>query len=385
MNSFELYNPTKVIFGVDSYSKIDSEIPREARVLMTYGAGSIKNNGVYDAVMKQLGNRVVFEFGDIEPNPSLQTLEKALSLMKSESIDYLLAVGGGSVIDGTKFLAGAIFYQGDPWDILKKGIRINKALPIATVLTLPATGSENNSGAVITNKLTNEKLGMGGPALFPIVSFLNPEVVKSIPRRQLVNGLMDSFTHVLEQYLTYPINAMVQDGYSESLLKSIVKLAPRLINEPYNEVNAGNFMWICSMALNGQLGKGVPTDWSTHIIGHELTALYNIDHAVTLAIVFPNLWKNQFENKKEKLAQYAENVWNIQEGSIDEKAKMAIKCTEDFISSLQIDVRLSSYSLEYKRAANIIKENLKSRGQTRLGEKGTITPEVAERIIELCY
>jgi NADP-dependent alcohol dehydrogenase len=226
---------------------------------------------------------------------------------------------------------------------------------------------------------------MGGPGLFPIVSFLNPEVVKSIPRRQLVNGLMDSFTHVLEQYLTYPTNAMVQDGYSESLLKSVIKLAPRLLNEPYNEVNAGNFMWICSMALNGQLGKGVPTDWSTHIIGHELTALYNIDHAVTLAIVFPNLWKNQFENKKEKLAQYAENVWNIQEGSIDEKARKAIQCTEDFISSLQIDVRLSSYSLEYKKAANIIKENLKSRGLTRLGEKGTITPEVAERIIEMCY
>ncbi len=385
MNPFELYNPTKIIFGKDAYTKISSEIPKDPKILMTYGGGSIKENGVYDQVIAQLKDHIVIEFGGIEPNPTLQTLNKALEIIQQEGINYLLAVGGGSVIDGTKFLAAAACYEGDAWDILKKGIRISKALPFSTVLTLPATGSENNSGAVVTNTETGEKLGMGGPGLFPIVSFLNPEVVKSIPSRQLKNGLIDSFTHVIEQYITYPIGADLQDRFAESILKSIIDTAPKLLNEPFEYKIAANFMWCCSMALNGLIQKGVPTDWSSHQIGHELTALYNIDHAMTLAIIFPNVWKLKFENKKEKLAQYAERVWNVNEGTTDEKARKALDLTLEFLHSLDIKTKLSDYTADFETAAQHTKDAFERRNWAGIGERKDLTPSEAAEIVRMSY
>ena len=385
MNPFELYNPTKLIFGTESFLRLSYEIPEGAKILMTYGGGSIKSNGVYDQVLAQLKDFQVLEFGGIEANPTFETLLKALDIIRSEGITFLLAVGGGSVIDGTKFLAAAAYFEGDSWDILKKGIRVSKAMPFGTVLTLPATGSEMNSGAVITRKETREKLGMGSPVLFPKFSCLNPEVIKSLPQRQLKNGIVDAYTHVLEQYMTYPIGAELQDRISESILKTLIDIAPKVIFESYNQSIASNFMWCCTMALNGLIQKGVPTDWSTHMIGHELTAKYEIDHAMTLAIIFPNLWRYKFENKKEKLSQYAERIWDIRTGSIEEKAELAIQKTVDFLHSIEVKTKLSDYTENYKGFSDEVKQIFEARNWIALGERKDITPEDVKKIVERSY
>jgi NADP-dependent alcohol dehydrogenase len=383
MNPFELYNPTKLIFGIESFLRLSHEIPKGAKILMTYGGGSIKSNGVYDQVLAQLMDFQVLEFGGIEANPTFETLSKALDIIRSEGITFLLAVGGGSVIDGTKFLAAAAYFEGDSWDILKKGIRVSKAMPFGTVLTLPATGSEMNSGAVITRKETGEKLGMGSPALFPQFSCLNSEVIKSLPLRQLKNGIVDAYTHVLEQYMTYPIGAELQDRISESILKTLIDIAPKVIFEPYNQSTASNFMWCCTMALNGLIQKGVPTDWATHMIGHELTAKYEIDHAMTLAIIFPNLWRYKFENKKEKLAQYAERIWDIRSGSVEEKAELAIQKTVDFLHSIEVKTKLSEYTENYNGFSDEVKQTFEARNWIALGERKDITPEDVKKIVEM--
>jgi NADP-dependent alcohol dehydrogenase len=383
MNPFELYNPTKLIFGIESFLRLSHEIPKGAKILMTYGGGSIKSNGVYDQVLAQLMDFQVLEFGGIEANPTFETLSKALDIIRSEGITFLLAVGGGSVIDGTKFLAAAAYFEGDSWDILKKGIRVSKAMPFGTVLTLPATGSEMNSGAVITRKETGEKLGMGSPALFPQFSCLNPEVIKSLPLRQLKNGIVDACTHVLEQYMTYPIGAELQDRISESIIKTLIDIAPKVIFEPYNQSTASNFMWCCTMALNGLIQKGVPTDWATHMIGHELTAKYEIDHAMTLAIIFPNLWRYKFENKKEKLAQYAERIWDIRSGSVEEKAELAIQKTVDFLHSIEVKTKLSEYTENYNGFSDEVKQTFEARNWIALGERKDITPEDVKKIVEM--
>lgn len=386
MNPFEIYNPTKIIFGPESYLRISHEIPKDAKILLTYGGGSIMQNGVYDQVMEQLKGYDVIEFGGIEPNPIYETLSKAVEVIKKENRNYLFAVGGGSVIDGTKFLAAAELYEGEnTWDILKKGIRTIKALPLATVLTLPATGTESNSGAVVSNKATGEKLGMGGPGLFPVVSFLNPEVVKSIPKRQLQNGIIDSFSHVLEQYMTYPIGADLQDRFAESILKTLIETAPRLIFEPYNYTTAANYMWSSTMALNGLIGKGVPVDWATHQIGHELTALYNIDHAMTLAIIFPNLFKLKFENKKDKLAQYGERIFGINSGTIEERANLAIEKTIEFLHSIDVKTKLSDYTSDFQHTADHVQKTFEARGWVKLGERQDLTPQDAFQIVEMSY
>jgi NADP-dependent alcohol dehydrogenase len=279
MLNFEFKNPTKIIFGKGEIEKISREIPTGAKVMMLYGGGSIKTNGVYDQVIHALKAFEVVEFAGIPANPEYEILMQALKVIKEEKITYMLAVGGGSVIDGVKFLSAAAVYQGEhPWDILTKGIRTEVGLPFGSVLTLPATGSEMNSGAVITRAETQEKLAMGGPGLFPEFSILDPEVVKSIPKRQLVNGVTDAFTHVLEQYMTYPAGAHLQDRFSESIMQTLIEVGPKVIENPADYEAAANFMWSCTMALNGLIQKGVPTDWAVHSKGHELTALFCIDH-----------------------------------------------------------------------------------------------------------
>lgn len=383
MNPFEYYNPTKLIFGTTSYQRISQEIPSGSNILMTYGGGSIKSNGVYDAVMKELKNFHVAEFGGIEANPTYETLSKALEIINAQNINFIIAVGGGSVIDGTKYIAAAAYYDGDGWEILKNGIRVSRAMPFGTVLTLPATGSEMNSGAVITRKSTGEKLGMGSPALFPQFSCLNPEVIKSLPQRQLKNGIVDAFTHVLEQYMTYPIGAELQDRIAESILKTLIEIAPRVIFKPYDQTTASNFMWCCTMALNGLIQKGVPTDWATHMIGHELTAKYDIDHAMTLAIIFPNLWRYKFENKKEKLAQYAERIWEIRTGSMEEKAELAIQKTENFLHSIGVKTKLRDYTENYYGFSDDVKQTFEARNWIALGERKDITPEDVRKILEM--
>ncbi|MBD3861941.1 iron-containing alcohol dehydrogenase [Olleya marilimosa] len=386
MNNFEFKNPTKIIFGKDTIEKVKEEIPADAKVLLLYGGGSIKKNGIYDQVKTALADVDVTEFGGIPANPEYATLMEALKVIKDKNITYLLAVGGGSVIDGTKFLSAAAVYDGDtPWDILTKNIRTEKGMPFGTVLTLPATGSEMNSGAVITREETKEKLAMGGPGLFPEFSILDPQVITSIPERQLANGLTDAFTHVLEQYMTYPIGALLQDRFAESILQTLIEVAPKVLKDPTDYKAASNFMWSCTMALNGLIQKGVPTDWAVHAMGHELTAMFGIDHARTLAVIAPSHYKFNFEAKKEKLAQYGERVWNITEGSTDDKAYAAIEKTVDFFHQLGIDTKLSDYTNDYEGTAEKISKRFTDRGWTGLGEHQDLSPDKVEKIVKMAY
>lgn len=388
MNNFDFQNPTKIIFGKDEISKLSNEIPVGAKVLMLFGGGSIKKNGVYKQVSEALSNFEVIEFGGIPANPEYVVLMEALDIIKKENITFLLAVGGGSVIDGTKFLSAAALYEGEePWDILVKNIRTEegKGMPFGSVLTLPATGSEMNSGAVVSRAETKEKRVLGGPGLFPKFSILDPQVIKSIPKRQIANGIADAFTHVMEQYMTYPVDAKLQDRFSESIMQTLVEIAPSMLNEEYDYKAASNFMWSCTMALNGLIQKGVPSDWAIHMIGHELTALYGIDHARTLAIITESHYKVNLEDKKEKLAQYAERVWKISEGTLEEKALAGIEKTTKFFHSLGIETKLSEYTENYKGTAEEISNRFNERGWKGLGEKGKVTPKMVEKIVEMSY
>lgn len=386
MLNFEFKNPTKILFGKGQIASLKTLIPANAKVLFLYGGGSIKTNGIYEQVTSALSNHKVVEFRGIEANPEYDTLMKALNIIKTQDIDFLLAVGGGSVIDGTKFLSSAALYEGpEPWDILSKKIRTEIGMPFATVLTLPATGSEMNSSAVITRAATKEKLAMGGPGLFPQFSILDPQVISSIPARQLQNGIIDAFTHVLEQYLTYPTGALLQDRFAESILKTLTEVGPAIIEDPAHYDTACEFMWCCTMALNGLIQKGVPTDWATHMIGHELTAQFGIDHARTLAIIAPHLYRYKFDTKKEKLAQYGERIWSIQQGSTENKAHLAIEKTIEFFHHLGVDTKLSDYTQDYSNTAQLIEERFAQRGWQGLGERKDITPADAKKIVEMSY
>ena len=385
MNNFELYNPTNYIFGKGQMEKLSTLIPQNAKILLIYGGGSIFKNGVYDAVMQNLKGFDVTEFGGVEPNPHFETLEKAIEIVKAKNINFLLAVGGGSVIDGTKFISGAVNYAGNPLEILKKRILIKEnAMPFGTVLTLPATGSEMNSGAVITIEATQEKLSFGGSALFPQFSICDPTVIQSLPKRQIENGIVDAYTHVLEQYLTYPHDAFLQDRIAEGILTTLIEIGPKVVLNPTDYVLASNYMWCCTMALNGLLNKGVPTDWTTHMIGHELTALHGIDHARTLAIVGPNLYTVLFETKKEKLAQYGKRVFNLT-GSEEEIAKEAINKTVEFFHTMGMDTKLSEYTTDYQKTADFIVDRFQERGWTAMGERQNLTLDKVRKIVEMSY
>lgn len=384
MNSFEFKNPTKIIFGKDKIANLAKEIPANARILLLYGGGSIKTNGIYDQVKKALSAFEVVEFGGIPANPEYEVLMNALEQIKLQKITFLLAVGGGSVIDGTKFLSAAAEYEGEtPWDLLTGGKPILKGMPFGAVLTLPATGSEMNSGFVLTRKETKEKLATGGPALYPLFSILDPQVVSSIPQKQIANGLADAYTHVLEQYMTYPANAQLQDRFAESILQTLIEVAPAILKDASDYDAASNFMWSCTMALNGLIGQGVPQDWAVHMLGHELTALFGIDHARTLAIIAPSHYRYNLESKKDKLAQYAERIWGVTNGTIDEKANAGIDKTEEFFHSLGIKTKLSEYTADYSGTAEIVSKRFTERGWLGLGEHRKVTPSDAAKIVEM--
>ena len=386
MNNFKYKNPTKILFGKGQIESMTEEIPVKAKILMLYGGGSIKKNGIYDQVKNALQNFEVIEFGGIPANPEYEILLQALEVIKKEKITFMVAVGGGSVIDGAKFLSAAALYKGEtPWNLLTQKEPTLKGLPFGTVLTLPATGSEMNSGAVITRAETKEKLAMGGPGLFPIFSILDPQVIVSIPQRQLANGIADAFTHVLEQYMTYPIGASLQDRLAESVLQTLIEVAPQIMKDPNDYTAASNFMWSCTMALNGLLPLGVPTDWAVHAIGHELTALYGIDHARTLAVVAPSHYRYNFDRKKEKLAQYAERVWNINEGTLEEKANLGIARTESFFNELGIKTKLSDYTKDFEGSAKVIANRFTDRGWLGLGEHKSLSPSDVANIVEMAY
>lgn len=378
MNNFTFCNPTKLIFGKGTIARIAREIPAGAKIMMTYGGGSIRRNGVYDQVTAALKGRGVVEFGGIEPNPQYETLVKAVELARAEGVDFLLAVGGGSVIDGTKFIATALKYEGDPWDFLLDPSKAVDAVPLATVLTLPATGSEMNNGAVVSRKELNEKLAFHNPKCYPLFSVLDPEVCYSLPQRQIVNGIVDSFAHTLEQYLTFDTQVMVMDRWAEGLLQTLVELGPKLVerHDRYDEV--ANFMLTATMALNGFIAMGVPQDWATHMIGHELTALHGLDHGVTLAIVYPGMMRVMRREKFDKLVQYAERVWGVT-GTPEEKVEAAIVKTDEFFRALGMKTRLSEHGIG-QETIDFIVERFRKR-DWNLGESGKVTPERVAEIL----
>ncbi|AIG29086.1 iron-containing alcohol dehydrogenase [Flavobacterium psychrophilum] len=388
MLNFELYNPTNYIFGKDQIEKLSTLVPKNAKILLAYGGGSIFKNGIHEQVIKNLKGFDVIEFGGIEPNPRFETLMTAVEIIRKEKINFILAVGGGSVIDGVKFISGATNFEGNPIDILKNRVLftdLSKVIPFGTVLTLPATGSEMNSGAVVTIEATQEKLVLGGSALFPKFSICDPTVIASLPKRQLENGVVDAFTHVMEQYLTYPHDAILQDRIAESILQTLVEIGPNVVKNPTDYKLASNFMWCATMALNGLIQKGVPSDWATHMIGHELTALYGIDHARTLAVIAPSLYKAMFETKKDKLAQYGERIFNITGNSTEEKAAKAIEKTVDFFHKMGMQTKLSEYTEDYKKSADFIVNRFETRGWKALGEKQNITLQKVKEIVEGSY
>ncbi|MFM2088772.1 MAG: hypothetical protein RLZZ237_3641 [Pseudomonadota bacterium] len=382
MKNFEFHNPTKIVFGSDTIAKLSALVPESARVLILYGGASAEKTGTLAEVRAALGQRSVQEFGGIEPNPSYETLMRAVEQVRSEKLDFLLAVGGGSVIDGTKFVAAAALYDGVAWEIAERGgANIAQALPFGSVLTLPATGSEMNSGGVVTKKATQAKLSFRSPLLYPQFSILDPSKTFTLPARQVANGLVDAFVHTTEQYLTYPVQARVQDRFAEGLLQTLVEIAPQAVASPDDYETRANLMWTATLALNGLIGAGVPQDWATHMIGHELTALYDIDHARTLALVLPALLDVQREQKRGKLLQYGERVWNIDSGSEEERIDAAIAHTRAFFEGLGIPTRLSAYQLGQEAVEAVLKQ-LEAHGMTALGEHRDIDLARSRRILE---
>lgn len=380
MQNFTFHNPTRIFFGRGEIARLNDVIPVDSRVLLTYGGGSIKRNGVYDQVRQALGPRQVSEFGGIEPNPTYETLMRAVAQAREAGEVFLLAVGGGSVLDGTKFIAAAVHFQGDPWDIVTERATITAALPLGTVLTLPATGSEANEYAVISRQETREKLSFGDPLLFPQFSILDPEATLSLPQRQIGNGVVDAFTHVCEQYLTYPAAAPLQDRMAEAVLRTLIEVGPATHAAPDDYDARATFMWCATLALNGLLGAGVPQDWATHAIGHELTALHGLDHGQTLAIVLPALLFNRRSSKRVKLLQYAERVWELRTGDEDTRIAGAIERTRAFFESLEVRTHLSAYGIA-PDVATTVARRLASRGNTRLGERREIGPREVEEIL----
>lgn len=386
MNNFRFYNPVEILFGKGSIAQLDQRIPKKAKVMLLYGGGSIKANGVYDQVIKALKKRKVVEFGGIEANPDYSTLMKAVDLAKKKDVTFLLAVGGGSVIDGTKFVSFAWGYKGKKaWDIIDKGAaaEVKEALPIGAVLTLPATSSEFNSTSVVSNRKKKEKLSFANDLAFPRFSILDPEVTASLPVNQLRNGLVDAYIHVVEQYLTYPVDAIVQDRQAEALLLSLIEMAPRVLQmDPIDMDARASFMWACSVALNRLIGVGVPQDWGTHGIGHELTALYGLAHAESLAVVLPWLLWYKRDAKREKLLQYGARVFGIKTGKYDDRVEQAILSTSRFFESVGMPTTLTSFGIDPDKAADAIQKKLAKRGFAR-GEHKDIDAIAAADILRL--
>ncbi|GAE17125.1 Alcohol dehydrogenase YqhD [Bacteroides pyogenes] len=386
MNNFIYKNPTKIIFGKGQIEQINTELPKDARILMVYGGGSIKRNGVYEQVIRAVGNRKLIEFPNVPANPEYDHLIEAVKIIREEKLNYILAIGGGSVIDGTKFISAAAKYDGeDPWQIVCGTAPIKKAIPFGTVLTIPATGSEMNAGAVISRRALKEKRPFDSPLVYPQFSVLDPQVMITLPTRQIANGIVDATMHVLEQYMTYPVGGHLQDRFAEGIMKTLIEEGPKVMANPANYEAAASLMWSCTLALNGLIAQGVPTDWGVHAIGHEFTAIFGIDHARTLAIVAPRYYEYLLQEKREKLVQYANRVWNISSGNDDERALQGIQKLENFCQSLGINTHLSDYTEEYEGTAEEIEKRFIERKWSGIGERAQVTPEDVKKIVLKTY
>lgn len=384
MHNFEYYNPTRIVFGEGSIPRLADLVLADARVLVLYGGGSAERNGTLAEVEAALGERRFQRFGGIEPNPTYETLMQAVEQIRREKLDFLLAVGGGSVVDGTKFVAAAVDYPGDPWHILEtRGKQIATALPIGAVLTLPATGSEVNCAAVVTRKALQAKLGFGNPLLYPRFAVLDPVKTYTLPPRQIANGVVDAFVHVMEQYVTQPAKAAVQDRYAESLLLTLIETGPQALANPTDYDLRANLMWAATQALHGAVGAGVPQDWATHMIGHEITALYGLDHAQTLAVVLPNLLDVRRDVKRAKLLQYADRVWGLRAGDEDARIDQAIAHTRAFFEALGVRTRLADYGVGAEAVERIVAQ-LEAHRMVKLGEDRAVDLALSRRIVEAC-
>ena len=382
MKDFEFYNPVKIFFGKDQVPVITELIPSGSKIMLTYGGGSIFKNGVYDRIKVALKGFDLTEFGGIEANPTYETSMKAVEIIKQKNINYILAAGGGSVIDATKFIAAAaLFRDGDPWRILSESAEVKEAIPFGCILTLPATGTEMNKNSVISRISTTEKMAFSVTPVFPKFSILLPDAAGTLPKKQVANGIVDAFVHVTEQYLTYPVNAPIQDRFAEAIMITLIEEAPKVYANPADYEAMSNLMWSATMALNGLISCGVPGDWSVHNIGHELTAFHNIDHARTLAIVLPGLWKTLKEEKKGKLLQYGERVWGINSGTEEERVDAAIDKTEKFFQSLGIGTRLSDYGVKQDTIDRIVKR-FEDRKWLAMGDRNLTTLEVTRKALE---
>ncbi|MCF5728222.1 alcohol dehydrogenase [Aeromonas veronii] len=387
MNNFTLHTPTKILFGQGQIAQLREQLPSDARVMITYGGGSVVRSGLLEQIRNELAGMTLFEFGGIEPNPAYETLMGAVELARAERVDFLLAVGGGSVLDGTKFIAAAAHYDlaRDPWHILETvGSEVRSAIPLGSVLTLPATGSEMNMGAVITRRNSGDKVHFFSPFVMPRFAVLDPVLTYTLPERQVANGVVDAFVHIVEQYLTYPVNAKVQDRFAEGLLLTLIEEGPKALTEPHNYEVRANIMWSATMALNGLIGAGVPQDWATHMLGHELTALHGLDHAQTLAVVLPALLQAKRKQKHAKLLQYAERVWGLNSGSEAERIDDAIAATRDFFERMGVKTRLRDYGLKDLGIDTLIGK-LGEHGMTRLGEHGDIDLVQSQHIYEAAW
>lgn len=373
---FSYHNPTQIHFGPNSFANLGELIPSDAKVLLLYGGGSIKRNGIYDQVCSALAGREVSEFGGVEANPTLETLSVAVDQVKRQKINFILGVGGGSVADGAKFIACAALYAGDGWDIVSGKHVPTEALPVGIVLTLPATGSESNAGAVVTRKATQEKRVFFVPPARPRFAILNPEVMASLPDRQLENGVVDAFVHVCEQYLTYPVGALVQDGYAEAVMKALKMLADTF-DQRQQTTWRQNLMWAANQALCGIIGVGVPVDWATHRMAVELTALYGIDHGRTLSIIQPWLLRELIEAKRAKLEQMGCNVFGLAQPSAED----TIGAIETFYRSLGMPVHLSEAAVTEPDAAARVMQALRAHGNAALGGHAELDEAKTERII----
>ncbi len=382
MLNFNFYNPTHIVFGKDTLDQLNSLVPSDAKVLITYGGGSVNKFGTLDKVIQNLPGREIFQFGGIEPNPQYSTLMKAVQIAKDENVDFLLAVGGGSVMDGTKFIALASRYEGDCLDLLTPEFDlapVDSAIPMGTVVTLPATGSEMNNGAVISHK--NLKVPVFSMFTFPKFSILDPTLTFTLPATQVANGIIDTFIHTVEQYVTYPVDARFQDRTAEGILKTLIEIGKTTIDEPTNYDARANLVWCATMALNGLIGAGVPQDWTTHMIGHEVTAMFGIDHAKTLAILQPAIWEIRKDKKRAKLIQYAERVWDITEADENLKIELAIQKTRAFFEDLGVKTHLSDYDITAERIEDLI-EALNNNNRTALSETGDLTLEISREILK---
>jgi NADP-dependent alcohol dehydrogenase len=385
MNNFEITTPTTIVFGKDQLPRISQLLKAQAadgKVIILYGGGSIERSGFLDKLKAELTDLELHFFKGIEANPEYTTLMKAVEYIREHKIGYMLAVGGGSVIDGAKFISGAVNYAGDPWDVLTQvpGSTFSSAVPFGCILTIPATGSESNSGAVISRSELKEKRTMGGPLFFPKFALLDPTFVATLPKRQIANGVIDAYTHTMEQYLTFKGENLLQERYAEGILSTLIEIGEKVLENPADYELAATLMWCANQALNGVLRCGVTTDWATHMIGHELTALHGIDHAQTLAIIAPRLYEVKFESKKAKLAQYGKRVWKL-DGSDDQVARKAIAKTEEFFHKLSVKTRISEYTSDYHDTAQIIHDRFVQRGWMGLGENKDLTPKEAAYIV----